>query len=132
VVGRTPTGSSKRFEIEVPKECLLPLTEDSAFEVLGALLDNATRHANSLIRVRASAEAGGLKVSVEDDGPGLSQDQSRIAIERGVRLDEAIGTQGLGLAITRDLIAASGGILMLEASDLGGLAVRLVWANAAT
>lgn len=132
VVGRTPAGSGKRFEIEVPKECLLPLTEDSAFEVLGALLDNATRHANSLIRVRASAEAGGLKVSVEDDGPGLSQDQSRIAIERGVRLDEAIGTQGLGLAITRDLIAASGGILMLEASDLGGLAVRLVWANAAS
>jgi signal transduction histidine kinase len=68
-------------------------------------------------------------VSVEDDGPGLSQDQSRTALERGVRLDEAIGTQGLGLAITRDLIAASGGTLALEASDLGGLAVRLWWAQ---
>ena len=132
VVGRTPAGATKRFEIEVGEDCLVPLTEDSAFEVLGALLDNATRHATRLIRVRARVEIGGLMVSVEDDGPGLSQDQSRMALERGVRLDEAIGTQGLGLAITRDLIAASGGTLVLETSDLGGLAVRLAWAQAPT
>jgi signal transduction histidine kinase len=129
MVGRTPAGAGKRFEIEVGEDCLVPQTEDSAFEVLGALLDNATRHATRLIRVRARDEGGGLMVSVEDDGPGLSQDQSRTALERGVRLDEAIGTQGLGLAITRDLIAASGGTLALEASDLGGLAVRLWWAQ---
>lgn len=127
VVGRTPAGASKRFEIEVGEDCLVPLTEESAFEVLGALLDNATRHASHLIRVRARVVVGGLMVSVEDDGPGLSQDQSRLALERGVRLDEAIGTQGLGLAITRDLIVASGGNLTLETSELGGLAVRLGW-----
>ncbi|MCA3696592.1 HAMP domain-containing sensor histidine kinase [Aquidulcibacter sp.] len=132
VVGRTPAGSSKRFEIEVREDCLVPLTEESAFEVLGALLDNATRHATHLIKVRARVEGGGLMVTVEDDGPGLSQDQSQMAIERGVRLDEAIGTQGLGLAITRDFIAASSGTLILETSDLGGLAVRLGWAQVPT
>jgi signal transduction histidine kinase len=79
------------------------------------------------IRVRAIRDNTALIVSVEDDGHGLSQEQSEMAVKRGVRLDEAIGTQGLGLSITRDLIAASGGTLALEASDLGGLAVRLRW-----
>jgi len=127
VVGRTPAGATKRFDLAVPEACKLPLTEDSAFEVFGALLDNATRHAKSQIKVHAVQDSGTLTVSVEDDGPGLSEDQSRMAMERGVRLDEAIGTQGLGLAITRDLISASGGSLVLEISSLGGLAVRLRW-----
>ncbi len=127
VVGRTPAGATKRFDLAVPEACNLPLTEDSAFEVFGALLDNATRHAKSQIKVHAVQDSGTLTVSVEDDGPGLSEDQSRMAMERGVRLDEAIGTQGLGLAITRDLISASGGNLVLEPSSLGGLAVRLRW-----
>jgi signal transduction histidine kinase len=109
--------------------CNLPLSEDSAFEVFGALLDNATRHAKHRIKVHAVQDAGTLTVSVEDDGLGLSEDQSRMAVERGVRLDQAVGTQGLGLTITRDLITASGGSLALEPSALGGLAVRLTWAQ---
>ncbi len=127
VVGQTSAGASTRFEVEVSDDCSVPLTEDSTFEVFGALLDNASRHAKGQIRVRAIRDNTALIVSVEDNGPGLSQEQSEMAVKRGVRLDEAIGTQGLGLAITRDLIAASGGTLTLEASDLGGLAVRLRW-----
>lgn len=129
VLGRTPAGANKCFDLAVPDMCNLPLSEDSAFEVFGALLDNATRHAKHRIKVHAVQDAGTLTVSVEDDGLGLSEDQSRMAVERGVRLDQAVGTQGLGLTITRDLITASGGSLALEPSALGGLAVRLTWAQ---
>jgi signal transduction histidine kinase len=129
VLGRTPAGATKCFDLAVPDMCNLPLSEDSAFEVFGALLDNATRHAKHRIKVHAVQDADTLTVSVEDDGLGLSEGQSRMAVERGVRLDQAVGTQGLGLTITRDLITASGGSLALEPSALGGLAVRLTWAE---
>ena len=127
VVGRTPAGLDLRFLTEIPDDFSIPLGEDAAFEVVGALLDNASRHAKSTIRVRAEVAGGHQALVVEDDGPGLSEEYRQHAQQRGVRLDQASGTQGLGLAITADLIAASGGAVALQTSDLGGLAVKLVW-----
>lgn len=129
VVGRTPAGVNLRFITEIAEGFTIPLGEDAAFEALGALLDNASRHAKSIIRVRADNNGANYVLAVEDDGSGLSGDHRQQAQQRGVRLDEASGTQGLGLAITGDLIAASGGSVALETSDLGGLAVKLVWAR---
>lgn len=132
VVGRTPAGANLRFETEIAQDLNLPLGEDAAFEVLGALLDNASRHARSTIRIVARKTGEIVSLQVEDDGPGLAEEARSRALIRGVRLDEASGTQGLGLAITGDLIAASGGTVALETSDLGGLTVKLVWEQSAS
>jgi signal transduction histidine kinase len=94
--------------------------------MLGNLLDNACKWARSSVRVQAQAEgkpglAPQISVSIEDDGPGIDAVQRMRAVERGVRLDEAVPGTGLGLAIVQDLAALYGGQLRLEKAELGGL-----------
>jgi len=98
-------------------------------EALGNLMDNACRFARTAVRVSATVDPSGrrptLMISVEDDGPGLSQSQRRKAVKRGARLDERTPGSGLGLSIVRDVAEMYDGSFDLTESDLGGLAARI-------
>jgi len=95
-------------------------------DLAGNLMDNACKWAARQVRVTAMPGAAGrLEIIVEDDGPGLTEEQRRQALARGVRLDEQAPGTGLGLAIVTDLAAAYGGTLSLDSSALGGLRARL-------
>ncbi|MTH98932.1 histidine kinase [Roseibium sp. RKSG952] len=101
-------------------------------EMAGNLLDNACKWAGSrvAVTVRPVAEAAPARAMfeliVEDDGPGLSEDECKEAVKRGRRLDETVPGTGLGLSIVADLAALYGGDLTLGRSKLGGLKARLV------
>ncbi|MCC2593606.1 HAMP domain-containing protein [Tessaracoccus sp. OS52] len=93
--------------------------------VVRNLVENAARHARTLVRVRVADGS----VAVDDDGAGIApQDRQRV-FERFVRLDEArergAGGSGLGLAIAREIAREHGGDVVLERSDLGGLRARV-------
>jgi signal transduction histidine kinase len=68
---------------------------------------------------------------VEDDGPGIAEDQRERVFDRFVRLDEARardeGGSGLGLSIVKEIVTAHGGTVTVSTSALGGarFAVRL-------
>lgn len=100
-------------------------------ELLGNLLDNACKWARTTVRVGAAARADApgrrqmLTIVIEDDGPGLSQEQCAEAMKRGRRLDETVPGSGLGLSIVADLAALYGGDFTLARSELGGLEARL-------
>ncbi|MDP6952869.1 MAG: HAMP domain-containing sensor histidine kinase [Alphaproteobacteria bacterium] len=95
-------------------------------EMLGNLMDNACKWASAKVTVRAGAAGEGrLSVTVDDDGPGLSEPERAAALARGRRLDESAPGDGLGLAIVDDLVALYGGALTLATSPLGGLSARL-------
>ncbi|HYD29949.1 MAG TPA: sensor histidine kinase [Azospirillaceae bacterium] len=94
-------------------------------EMLGNLLDNAAKWARSQVRATLCTEAGRLRVTVDDDGPGLPPTRRAEMFGRGVRLDEETPGSGLGLAIVRDLAALYGGSVELADSPLGGLRVAL-------
>ena len=93
------------------------------------LLSNAARHAENA-RLNAELSNGVLKLIVEDDGPGIPEDQREAAMRPFTRLDQARNLDdyrgvGLGLAISRDLAGIHGGSLDLGSSnDLGGLRVE--------
>jgi two-component system osmolarity sensor histidine kinase EnvZ len=113
--------------VAAPEALLLPLRTDALRRALGNLLDNARRHAQR-IAVAVQAEApeqgrGWAEVRVDDDGPGIPE----AAREDAFRpfSSGAPGGTGLGLAIARDIARAHGGDILLEASPLGGLRVRL-------
>ena len=59
---------ASRFDTDVPEHVTLPLDRTDLAEVLGNLLDNATRYAKSRVRIVAHASPGGMTVAVEDDG----------------------------------------------------------------
>ncbi len=95
-------------------------------ELLGNLMENACKWAAARVTVTL-ARAGDRHVSVtiEDDGPGLSETEAQAAMLRGVRLDEAAPGTGLGLAIVSDLAALHGGRLSLGRAGAGGLSAQL-------
>lgn len=90
-------------------------------EMLGNLLDNAFKWAATRVRVGADTDGGRLRLSVDDDGPGLPSDERERVLQRGARLDETMPGSGLGLAIVRDIARLYGGDIALESSALGGL-----------
>lgn len=133
VVERTEAGTRLVFEVEIPAGLRIGMQSDDLTELLGALVENAARFAHRRVRLAGARDAtGDVSLSVEDDGPGLDIDAEQ-ALARGGRLDEAAHAHhGLGLAIVRELVEASGGRLELESSELGGLCVRATWPRAGT
>ncbi len=123
---RTPGGEHLAWQADVPPDLVLRIAEDDLVELLGVLFDNAAKWARSGVRVDALPEAGGMRISVEDDGPGIPPQDRRAALARGTRLDPERSGTGLGLAIAGDIAAAYGGALQLEESASGGLRVSLV------
>jgi signal transduction histidine kinase len=101
-------------------------------EMLGNLLDNACQWARSTVflTVRQRPTAGRpplkrLAISIEDNGPGLTEEQRHQIGRRGMRLDENKPGSGLGLSIVSDLAHSYRGGLELTASRHGGLCARL-------
>jgi signal transduction histidine kinase len=101
-------------------------------EMAGNLVDNACKWARSRVLIEASVRAASgaeppmLRIVVDDDGHGLSDDERMQASQRGRRLDETKPGSGLGLSIVTDLAALYGGSLTLAAAPLGGLRAELV------
>ncbi|MET3471044.1 signal transduction histidine kinase [Novosphingobium sp. 1529] len=113
------------LSVDVPSALAVSLDGHDLSEILGNLLDNAARHARSAIAVTAWADGNRTRVAIEDDGPGIAADQRELALQPGVRLDEAPQGDGFGLAIVRDLVALHGGTLNLAEGAQGGLRVEL-------
>jgi signal transduction histidine kinase len=127
VVERTVEGERLMFDVEIEPSLRAPVAEDMLTELLGALIENAARFARRQVRVVGVEVEGGVRLSIGDDGRGMEEGRAEAALMRGGRLDEAGPGHGLGLAIARDLVEASAGELTLGRSDLGGLAVSMVW-----
>jgi signal transduction histidine kinase len=81
--------------------------------------------ANGTIAVDAQRDGAFVQVRVTDDGPGMTDEQRARAFDRFWRASAGTGGSGLGLAIVRQLIAADGGTVRLEAARGGGLCVVL-------
>ncbi|MGI5206026.1 sensor histidine kinase [Spirillospora sp. CA-108201] len=91
--------------------------------VLGNLLGNAERHAESLIEVTVARDGGDAVVEVSDDGAGIPEEARERVFERFARLSESRvrdpqGT-GLGLPIAREIAEIYGGSLRIADSPAG-------------
>jgi signal transduction histidine kinase len=102
-------------------------------EILGNLLDNAAKWASAKVRLTATVVAESTEktakpmvvIRVEDDGPGLTDEQLAEPVKRGRRLDESKPGSGLGQSIVADLAHSYRGKLALSRSGLGGLCVTV-------
>ncbi len=95
-------------------------------EVMGNLLDNALKWCGTTVKLSLAPVPGGLALSIEDDGPGIPEEDRRGVLRSGVRLDSTKPGTGLGLAIAIDLLHAYGADLRLSTSPaLGGLAASV-------
>jgi len=106
-------------------EALLIDREDM-LELIGNLLDNACKWAKSKVSVSFTSSRD-IHITIEDDGPGVSEhDITRLA-QRGARLDETVSGHGLGLSIARIIAEQHGGrLIMGQSSKLGGFCVEVL------
>jgi two-component system sensor histidine kinase PhoQ len=116
---------------ELDESCVFFGDRGDLTEILGNLLDNAFKWCSGRILVSANPikQAGkkrdGLELVIQDDGPGIDGGQADLLTRRGMRGDEAVPGQGIGLAVVRETVKAAGGKLEFCPSDLGGACVRI-------
>lgn len=127
VVARTPDGGRLSLDNRLPADLTIPMSAEAVLETLGALIENAARHARSTVRIAGGRDDRGCWITIADDGPGIPEALRGAVLGRGVRLDERGARHGLGLAIAQDFVTASGGALTLEDAPERGLCVRLYW-----
>jgi signal transduction histidine kinase len=99
-------------------------------ELLGNLLDNACKWAKTRVRIGITVDADSnsrtaLRLTVDDDGPGIAEADRARVLERGGRADEATPGYGLGLAMVHDTVALYGGSLSIDSSTFGGARFEL-------
>jgi two-component system OmpR family sensor kinase len=98
--------------------------------VLRNLLYNASRYASSRIKVTFSSREGLNELLVEDDGPGIPEQERGRVFQSFVQLDPTAGKKvgyGLGLAIVKRAIEWHGGQVRIADSALGGALVCANW-----
>lgn len=71
VVERTEAGERLVIETHIPENMYIPVATEDLTEILGALIENASRHARHLVCVQARMGEGESLIWVEDDGSGL-------------------------------------------------------------
>jgi signal transduction histidine kinase len=94
-------------------------------EMAGNLIDNACKWANREVAINCESDSNRLILIIEDDGPGIADEELETITRRGKRLDESTPGHGHGLGIVTDIAQLYGGSLKLGRSDLGGLKAEL-------
>lgn len=100
---------------------------------LSNLLSNATKYANSAVKVSYCRENDRLCLPVDDDGAGISPEDYEKVLEPFSQLsnnernmDEG---HGLGLSIASQIAKWHRGHLVIRRSDLGGASITLCWSD---
>lgn len=94
-------------------------------EMVGNLLDNAWKWTAGAVHIAAHRDGARVVLTIDDDGPGLSQDAALNAFVPGRRLDERTQGHGFGLSIALELAELHDGGLELGRSPQGGLRASL-------
>jgi two-component system sensor histidine kinase PhoQ len=120
-----------KCELTVGQGCAFNGDREDLTEIAGNLLDNAFKWARTTVRVTAdrivspSARRDGMRLVIEDDGPGIPVDARAKVLERGARLDERVAGQGIGLSVVRELVELNGGTIDIDESALGGARIEV-------
>jgi signal transduction histidine kinase len=119
------------FKMDAPADARFRGEQQDLEEMVGNLVDNACKWAQSRVAIEVTLERIGpdrrvIRILVDDDGRGLTPAEREQVARRGRRLDETKPGSGLGLSIVVELAGLYGGGLTLGAAPLGGLRAELV------
>lgn len=108
----TSTGEDVTFEADA----------DRLKQVLINLVSNALKAGAQTVTLRSERVGAEVRLSVQDDGPGIPEDQLERLFDRFYRLEDSRsrdqGGAGLGLSIARGIVDAHGGRIWLD-SEVG-------------
>ena len=113
------------FVINVDEFSKCRMEEDDMMEVLGNLINNACRFCEKIVEITATQNGDILIIDIDDDGMGFPDQNPSELLQRGIRADSQSDGQGIGLAVSTEIIEAIGGKIELLISPYVGARVRL-------
>jgi signal transduction histidine kinase len=107
--------------VDVPADLTVHADPLRLAQAVGNLIDNAVRHGEPPIELRALARDGGVAIHVRDHGGGIGPELRTRAFERFTRGDEARegGGAGLGLALVASIADAHGATVGIDDAGPG-------------
>lgn len=118
------------YQVEISDGLIFRGDEADLLELLGNLLDNASKAASNQIIVKAYNNENHQYFVVEDDGLGIDNNKADAILQRGTRADTYQQGHGIGLAIVRDLVESyQGKINISRSKQLGGAKFTLIFSR---
>jgi signal transduction histidine kinase len=129
VADRRAQGDAVDVEIgEKAREAIVLGDRLALRRILSNILDNALKYGR-VAHVRARIGDENIIVSIDDEGPGIPEDQRQEILEPFYRLEKSrnrsTGGAGLGLAVVRSLVEAHGGTVDIAAAPGPGGGARV-------
>jgi signal transduction histidine kinase len=113
------------FIINVDEFAKCRMEEDDLMEVFGNLTNNACRFCENIVEITATHNGDVLVIDIDDDGMGFPDKNPSELLQRGIRADSQSEGQGIGLAVSTEIMEAIGGKIELLISPHVGARVRL-------
>lgn len=114
-----------RFDINVDENCKCRLEYDDLMELFGNLMNNSCRFCEKVIAVSASYEKDMVVIDIDDDGMGFPESNPSKLLQRGIRADSKTEGQGIGMAVSTEIVTSVGGSIELLTSPPPYLGARV-------
>lgn len=123
----------RRFRLNIEKDIKCKYNADQMKQVILNLFQNAVQHTapdHGWIEIALNAKDNGVQLSVQDNGPGISETHLPHVFDRFYRSDSSrtrkYGGAGLGLAITKAIVDVHGGTIKVVSKENEGCTFQ-VW-----
>ncbi|MDH5368816.1 MAG: sensor histidine kinase [Gammaproteobacteria bacterium] len=114
-----------KVRLDIPETLEIYIDREDMLELLGNLLDNAWKWANTTINITIK-KTEHIVIIIEDDGSGANTESLNELTRRGVRLDESVSGYGFGISISSDIIRDyNGSLLFSHSKTLGGFKTEI-------
>jgi len=119
---------NKKINFSIEENLEINVRPNSIKRCLFNLVDNGLSYGNK-VEILAKKTANSIVIFVDDDGPGIPEEEYQNVIKPFYRMDKSRGQNksgvGLGLSITNDIIRSHGGNISLNRSPIKGLRVEI-------
>jgi hypothetical protein len=123
IAGRIAAGEDEaRFVIETAELPEIWADPDKVRQVVGNIVENSLRHGSGTVTIRVQPEGDGVRVTVSDEGDGISAEALPRIFTKFWR-DARRGGTGLGLFIAKGIVDAHGGVIEAGHADSGGASI---------
>lgn len=107
------------------KKIIVSLRYHAVHRALVNVIDNALKHAKSMVTFATTFDHGIITINIDDDGKGIPKKFYKSVFEPFHKIDNSKDGFGLGLAIVKNIIYGHGGKIELDKSRLGGLNFKI-------
>lgn len=119
-----------KYETDIKDSILINGDEKMLYRVFENLFENAFRYTygKGIIKISLSVRDHNLEFLIEDDGPGIQEQEQSLIFEPFYRAETSRNSKGIGLGLNsaRSIINAHKGIITLENSSMGGAAFKVI------